>query len=103
MAMAMIYPEPEKRGGRTDRGQSSKKEYRFPISAGKLSEARTVLKYLPELAKAVLVGPKPLSTAYEEAIAERDTRNSDENKLAKTVLACGVWCGGTFWKNGRFG
>ena len=42
MAMAMVYPEPEKRGGKADRGQSLKIKH-CPVNAGSLSQARAVL------------------------------------------------------------
>jgi hypothetical protein len=54
MAVAKLYPEPEK-GGRGKKNSSFSEEF----SAGKISEARTVLKWLPEIAEGVLRGAKP--------------------------------------------
>ena len=50
MAVAMIYPEPEKGG----RGKNSSVSKEF--SGVYLSQARTVLKWAPELADAVPSG-----------------------------------------------
>jgi hypothetical protein len=64
MAVAMIYPEPEKGG----RGNSSKIEG-FGVANAYVSYARTILKFAPELAPGVLAGSEKLDIAYQEAKA----------------------------------
>ncbi len=50
MAVAMLYPEPEKGG----RGKKSKLSFEFTPQY--LNKARTVLNYAPEHADSVLAG-----------------------------------------------
>jgi hypothetical protein len=69
MLTAMMYPAREKGG----RGKKAKLNLEF--STMLLSQARTVLRYLPETAKAVLAG-KPLGEAYEQALAEKASNES---------------------------
>jgi len=61
MAVAKLYPEPAERG----RGKKDLKIKDF--NAGAVSQARTVLKWLPEIATAVLTGAKSLNEAYQAA------------------------------------
>jgi hypothetical protein len=77
MALAKLYPEPEK-GGR-----GKKVSVTEGFSSGKLSEARTVLACLPEAADAVLVGTKSLSDAYAEAIKVREDLDSETRRLER--------------------
>jgi hypothetical protein len=65
MAIAKLYPEPEKGG----RGKNSLKIKE--LNAGYVSQARTVLAWLPQAADAVLAGTKPLGEAYAEATKAR--------------------------------
>jgi hypothetical protein len=60
MAVAKLYPDPEK-GGRGKKNSLEIKE--FP-NAGSVSQARTVLKWLPQIADQVMAGTKPLNEAY---------------------------------------
>ena len=46
MAVARMYPEPEKGG----RGKKSFKNIGFPVSGQYISHARTVLQWTPEVA-----------------------------------------------------
>lgn len=57
MAVAMLYPEPEKGG----RGKKSKVTLEF--SSQLLSQARAVLVHSRPLAESVLAGVKPLDVA----------------------------------------
>lgn len=61
MAVAMVYPEPEKGG----RGKKSSRTEEF-TSAAHISRARTVLRHSRSLAEAVLVGGKSLSDASSD-------------------------------------
>jgi hypothetical protein len=64
MATAMIYPEPEKGGrGKLSRNRDGL-EGNEKTWKNRLSQARTVLKHLPEMAKKVVAGDKPLDAAY---------------------------------------
>jgi hypothetical protein len=62
MATAILFPDARK-GGRGHKNVSKTEGFK----SGYISEARTVLKYTPEVAKSVLVGTKRLDEAYEEA------------------------------------
>lgn len=63
MAVAKLFPEPAKAGRAGDKNALKIKEF----SAYNLSAARTVLKWTPAAADAVLAGTRPLNEAYEEA------------------------------------
>ena len=65
MVVAKIYPEPAKVG----RGKKGSISEPFSIPKGKLSEARTVLRYSinDDLARDVLSGAKQLDAAYQVA------------------------------------
>jgi ParB-like nuclease domain len=66
MAVAMMYPEPEKGGkGKRSRIQEGLDEPRKTFQ-NRLSQARTVLAH-SHLAQAVLAGSKFLDAAYDEA------------------------------------
>ena len=64
MAVAMIYPVPEK-GGRGKKKTMDETSTLF--SPKRLQLARTVLAHSPDLAQAVLAGSKSLDAAYDEA------------------------------------
>jgi ParB-like chromosome segregation protein Spo0J len=64
MALAMIYPMPEK-GGRGKKKTMDETSTLF--SPKRLQLARTVLAHSPDLAQAVLAGSKSLDGAYGEA------------------------------------
>lgn len=72
MAIATLYPQPEK-GGRGKKNSLISKEF----STGSLSQARTVLAVLPDVAAAVLAGDTSLSDAYAEALKARADLDSD--------------------------
>jgi hypothetical protein len=80
MLTAMMYPE-ALHGGARKKGSSSETKHEN-FSAARLSQARTVLRYLPETAKAVLTG-KPLDEAYKEALAEKDSNESEGAKIER--------------------
>ena len=69
MAVAKIYPEPEK-GGRGKKASVSKE-----FSGARVSQARTVLKYTPELAGGVLIGAGSLDEAYRVASGRATARS----------------------------
>jgi hypothetical protein len=67
MAVAMVYPVPEKGGkGKRSRIQEGLDEPRKTFQ-NRLSQARIVFAYSPDLAQAVLAGSKFLDAAYDEA------------------------------------
>ncbi len=61
VAMAVLYPEPAK-GGRGKKNSLLNGVFSQQL----LSQARTVLKAIPEVAELVLAGDKPLAEAYRE-------------------------------------
>ena len=61
MAMAMLYPENEKRG----RGNKSKLNFEFTKQY--LNKARSVLRILPSVADEVIAGGTSLNDAYQQA------------------------------------
>ena len=73
MAVAMIYPK------RTPRGQSSVSE---GISYERVSSARTILRYAPDLASNVLSGAASLDDAYKVARDRKAASVSEESQLA---------------------
>ncbi len=80
MAVAMLRPEPEKRGRgnkRTINGEFSE------ISQQRLSDARAVLKHSHELAEAVMHGEKPLQAALKEARHSQGGVRNDRTRLTK--------------------
>ena len=76
MAVAMIYPDPEK-GGR-----GKKRLGDLTVSAERLSTARTVLQYAPDLATNVLTGSSSLDDAYTSARKRKKDASSNETDLA---------------------
>lgn len=68
MALAMVYPEPEK-GGRGKEGKLAKSLGEF--SGESVRQARAVLAHSPDLARAVVAGAERLSLAYEEVRPDR--------------------------------
>jgi ParB-like chromosome segregation protein Spo0J len=80
VAVAKIYPDAA-RGG--DRRSSSKLELELPVAKGRLSEARTVLHFAPELADQVLAGKLPLNDAYAEARARKAAAETRDEKMER--------------------
>jgi hypothetical protein len=64
VALAILYPEPDKRG-RGNKGQTAKLAETADFSRKRLSEARTVLAYSRPLADEVLKGVVSLDDALE--------------------------------------
>jgi hypothetical protein len=75
MAVAMIYPNPETRG----RGHKSSVPEEF--ASGRISMARTVLRWSPELADAVLSGAESLDRAYAVAQERKLKANAPDERL----------------------
>ena len=88
MAVAMVYPEPEK----TTHGKKSKTklllETKTNFSGARLSQARTVIACSTDLALAVLAGTKALDAAYGEA--KKAKRQLDGKGAAKTRPAANM-------------
>jgi hypothetical protein len=79
MAVAKLYPEPEK-GGRGKTNPLKIKE--FP-NAGYVSQARTVLSWLPQVANAVLAGTKSLAEAYQEAQRLKEQADAEPKRFER--------------------
>lgn len=77
MAVAMIYPEPAK-GGRGKVNPSIIEGF----SHGALSEARTALRYAPDLAELVRVGDLRLNEAYGQAKVRQLASQSVTDRIA---------------------
>jgi hypothetical protein len=76
MAVAMAYPE-------TEQGKQSTSLKIKEVNQGALSQARTVLRVLPELAAKVLAGREPLNLAYEKAVKERGEARTREELVER--------------------
>lgn len=76
MAVAMMYPKPEKGG----RGKNSSVTEEFSVRSGALSMARTVLADSRALAEEVMSGAKFLDAAYQIAKAKLDANSAEEEK-----------------------
>jgi hypothetical protein len=85
MGVAMMYPEPAKTK-RKGSGFLESKE--LGISGARLSQARTVLAYSTDLARAVLAGSTVLDAAYDEA--KKVKRQLDAKDAAKPQRAANV-------------
>jgi ParB-like chromosome segregation protein Spo0J len=83
MAVAKIYPEPENKTGPGKRAKASTVLENKSVSFAALSQARTVLKFLPEMAELVLIGVKTLNEAYEEARELKDRTDSEPVRLKR--------------------
>lgn len=78
MALARLYPEPEK-GGRGKTNSLLSKEF----SGARISQARTVLAWSPQVAAAVLAGTKSLNDAYGEALKAREDLDSEATRRTR--------------------
>lgn len=63
MCVAMVYPEPKRGPGNVDPAKETE-----TVSYTRIKQARTVLRYSPDLAQRVKDGAIKLDPAYEEAI-----------------------------------
>jgi hypothetical protein len=80
MVLATQYPEPEEVG----RGKKGFVAKQFPmVTKSKLSIARAVIAYAPELVEAVIHGGKSLDSAYEIAVDRKNGAASDEQKMER--------------------
>jgi hypothetical protein len=82
MALAMLYPEPEK-GGRGKNDEARKARETRGFSSDRLRQARAVLRYSPELARRVVAGTEPLDLALAKVIAEQKAAQTDDAKLER--------------------
>lgn len=78
MAVAKLYPEPE----RLKRAGSSKNED-LKIAPAYVSQARTVLRWLPEIADLVMAGSKPLNDAYQDAQRLKEQAEAEPPRLER--------------------
>ena len=81
MAVAMVYPEPEKGG----RGKKSPEP--VGISQQRVSEARFVLRHAPDLADNVLSGATKLDQAHDDARKLKFSAEGKDARLAKIRAA----------------
>ena len=80
MAVAKIYPEPEKGG----RGKTANSVIPTELTSGYLSHARTVLKWAPELADQVLERT-PTRSGLPPAAPPRPTSWRSERPAARQL------------------
>jgi hypothetical protein len=80
MALAMIYPEPERGRGRKDTGK--KVAETAPFSYRRLAEARFILRYAPDLADSVMDSSVSVKLAQRYQMRHRN--------LAKSMPALGL-------------
>jgi ParB-like chromosome segregation protein Spo0J len=79
MAMAFLYPEPEKGG----RGKKSKALETKGFSEARLSQARAVLAFSPALAEDVLKDKTPLDEALKQIKAGEQQSDSKEARMER--------------------
>jgi len=82
MALAMIYPEPEK-GGRGKKSEAANLAETAKFSHRRLNEARAVLRHPRKLAESVIAGTKSLDVALATVEKEKKENDSDEEKLTR--------------------
>ena len=75
MAVAKLYPEPEK----AVRGKPGSVSEQQNIPKARLSEARTTLKFAPDLADNVLTGAASLDEAYRVVRERKDIASLRQN------------------------
>lgn len=80
MAVAKLTPDVQRGGART-KGASSKNE--FEVAAGYVSQARVVLRWLPEIADLVMAGTKPLNEAYQDAQRLKEQADAEPKRLER--------------------
>jgi hypothetical protein len=82
MAVAMVYPEPEK-GGRGKKGEIKTVTEKTTVSGSRITVARTVLRHSRELAENVMRGIISLDGALEKVEELKRQADSTENKHAR--------------------
>lgn len=80
MALAMIYPEPEK-GGRGKRSQN--RESLSRTMENRLSQCRSVLRHSRDLAETVLSGVTPLDEALQKVVEEKTRAQGDGARMER--------------------
>jgi hypothetical protein len=85
MALAMIYPEPEK-GGRGNKKERVE-ETSAAFSAKRLAQSRSVLRHSRDLAESVVKGSISLDEALAQVEELKQQANSTEPKLAQLRTA----------------
>jgi hypothetical protein len=78
MAVAKLYPESPEKGGR---GKTT--VLNTVVSGNYVTHARTVLRWMPEIADMVMAGTKPLNEAYTEAQRLKEQADSEPARLAR--------------------
>lgn len=86
MAMAMMYPEAEK-GGRGKKSAATNSLLNGGFSRQRLDQARSIFRYSPELARAVLDGTMPLNEALSKVQDEQNRARGVEHRLAQLEKA----------------
>lgn len=81
MAVAMVYPESTNKGGRGKTCGKFPQVYRFDRTM--LSDARTILRQAPDLARKVLSGIIPIYKASEELEERSEEEEDDTERLRK--------------------
>ena len=82
MALAMIYPEPEK-GGRGKKSEARNLEETSKFSYRRLNQARSVRRHSLDLAQSVLKGTVSLDDALAQVEEAKQQANSTEAKLKR--------------------
>jgi hypothetical protein len=82
MALAMMYPEPEK-GGRGKNTEARKAAETAGFSSRRLAEARAVLRHSRDLAESVIAGSLSLDDALKQVEELKQQANSTEAKLKR--------------------
>jgi hypothetical protein len=77
MSVAKIYPEPDKGG----RGKVKNLKETLGFSTMRLSQARTVLRFAPELVDLVLDGSKGLDEAYKKACERKEQEQLTASRM----------------------
>ena len=81
LAIALLYPENDAKGGRGKKGFAAK--HFADVTKAGLSKARTVIRFAPELIPNVMSSAISLDKAYETALARKAAAESEDAKMAE--------------------
>jgi hypothetical protein len=90
MARAFMYPEPEKAG----RKKAGNDKETLPFSRMLLSQARFILRQVPEVAKSVLDGDVSFDEALEKATLAKQLQKGSEAKMVMLRQKAPDWLTG---------
>jgi hypothetical protein len=82
MAVAKLTPEVQ-HGGIRIKGKKASLENELAPKNSAVSQARTVIKWLPEIADLVMAGTKPLNEAYQEAQRLKEQADAEPKRLER--------------------